>query len=60
MKQRFGKYFYLLPLGLFVIAASQVIFRFINVSDFVKGSSMGFGIGLMIVALIKKPKPTVN
>lgn len=54
MKQRFGKYFYLFPLGLFIIAVGQITFRFITVSDFVKGSSMGFGIGLMIVALIKK------
>lgn len=60
MKQRFGKYFYLIPLGLILISISQILFRYIQASDFVKGASIGVGIGLMFIPFIKKPKHSVN
>lgn len=54
MKHRFGKYFYLIPLGLLVSSVSQILFRFIEVSDSVKGLSIGIGIGITLLAFIKR------
>ncbi|WP_162903153.1 hypothetical protein [Taibaiella koreensis] len=56
MKQHFGKYFFLIPLGLFISAASLILFRYVSAPDMVRGLSLGTGIGLMLLAFIKQPK----
>ncbi|QRM90367.1 hypothetical protein FG167_14345 [Lacinutrix sp. WUR7] len=42
----------LIPIGMFVIAASQVFSHYFALPDFAKGSFVGIGIGLLIIALI--------
>lgn len=42
----------LIPIGMFVIAASQVFSHYLELPDFAKGSFVGIGIGLLIIALI--------
>jgi hypothetical protein len=54
MKHYFGKYFYLIPLGLLIVSVSQILFRFIEISDLVKGLCFGLGIGIMLLAFIKR------
>lgn len=54
MKHHFGKYLYLIPLGLLIVSVSQILFRFIEVSDLIKGLSFGLGIGIMLLAFIKR------
>ncbi len=56
MKQRFGKYFFLIPLGLFISALSVILFRYVSAPDMVLGALFGAGIGLMLLAFIKRPK----
>jgi len=60
MKQRFGKHFYLIPLGLFISSLSVILFRFIEVPDLVKGVGFGIGLGLMLVPFIKRYKHLTN
>ncbi|MCL5129568.1 MULTISPECIES: hypothetical protein [unclassified Algibacter] len=42
----------LLSIGMFVIATSQIFSQFMELTDFVKGSFMGIGIGLLLTSLI--------
>ena len=42
----------LMSLGLLLIATSQIFSRFIELSDFAKGSFIGIGIGLLLSAFI--------
>ncbi|NRR92235.1 hypothetical protein HSX10_11715 [Winogradskyella undariae] len=42
----------LLCVGLFIIAASQIISYYVQLTDFIKGSATGIGIGLLLTALI--------
>ena len=60
MKRRFGKHFYLIPLGLFISSLTVVLFRFTEGSDLVKGLGVGVGIGLMLVPFIKRYKHSAN
>jgi hypothetical protein len=43
----------LLVAGLSVVAIASLINHFLQLPDFVKGTLMGFGIGIEIVAVIK-------
>jgi len=49
-KQR--KTLLLLASGLFVIATSQILSQYLQLTDFIKGSATGIGIGLLLTALI--------
>lgn len=42
----------LLCLGLFVIALSQILYHYIQSTDFIQGTAIGIGIGLLSMALI--------
>jgi len=54
MKQRFGKLFILIPIGLCWISTFLAISHFKTMPDFMLGSLMGAGIGLMILPFILK------
>lgn len=54
MKQNFGKYFILIPIGLFFLAGSTIIAQFVNVSDNGKGILFGIGVGLILLPFILK------
>ena len=41
----------LLSIGLFVIAITQIISRYVGLSDLLKGSLVGIGFGLLILSL---------
>lgn len=45
---------FLLSLGLIIIVISQIVSHFIKLPDFLNGSFMGIGIGIMILAVIRK------
>jgi hypothetical protein len=42
----------LLSIGLFVIAITQIISRYVGLSDLLKGSLVGIGFGLLILSVI--------
>ena len=42
----------LLSIGIFIISVTQLISQFIGLNDIVKGISIGFGIGLLLIAII--------
>ncbi|TXF75129.1 hypothetical protein [Chryseobacterium sp.] len=42
----------LISIGMFVTAASQIFFHFVGLPDLAKGLFFGFGIGILLVALI--------
>lgn len=42
----------LMTTGTFVIATSQILNRFIELTDFTKGSLIGIGIGFLILSVI--------
>lgn len=50
----------LLSIGLFVIAASQIISHYIELNDLIKGSSIGVGIGLLLTAIVFGKFKTVH
>ncbi|WP_452230046.1 hypothetical protein [Lacinutrix sp. MEBiC02404] len=50
----------LIPLGMFVIAASQVFSHYFALPDFAKGSFVGIGIGVLLVATIYRNFRTVK
>lgn len=52
MKQKFGKSFVLVPIGLFFIALTLILSREIVLPDVIRGFSLGVGLGLMILAFI--------
>lgn len=41
----------LMTTGMFVIATSQIITHFVSVPDFMKGTFLGIGIGLLILSV---------
>ena len=43
----------LLPIGLLISSASQIVSHLTHLPDFVSGSLMGVGIGVMLLALIR-------
>lgn len=58
MKQKFGRSFVLIPIGLFFIALTFILSRKIEMPDVIRGFSMGVGLGLMILAfVVRKIKP---
>jgi cyanate permease len=60
MKQKFGKSFILIPIGLFFLAGTLLFTQFENTSDMVKGLLFGIGIGLILLPfIVKKIKPSV-
>jgi hypothetical protein len=50
MKKR--KSLILLSSGIFVIAISQIISRFVELPDLAKGLFIGIGIGMLLLAII--------
>jgi hypothetical protein len=42
----------LIPIGVLVIATSQILSRFIELPDLAKGSFIGLGIGLVLTSFI--------
>jgi len=60
MKQRFGKLFYLIPIGLFIGALSLILSRLTGAPDSVKGLGIGVGIELMLIPFIKGYKHSAN
>ena len=46
------KTFTLLSIGLLTMVFSQIISQYVEFNDFMKGSFMGIGIGLLITSLI--------
>jgi len=42
----------LIPIAMFIIAASQIFSQFVALTDITKGLSIGIGIGLLLTALI--------
>ncbi len=38
--------------GILVISIAQVLFQFFEMNDFIKGSIMGIGIGLLLLATV--------
>lgn len=42
----------LLSIGLFVIAVSQILSHFVGLPDLAKGSFVGIGIGMLLLATI--------
>lgn len=42
----------LMTTGIFVIATSQILNRFIELTDFTKGSLIGIGIGFLFLSVI--------
>lgn len=45
------KTFILISIGMFTIAASQIISQYIELNDLTKGSFIGVGIGLLFTSL---------
>ncbi|WP_034921640.1 hypothetical protein [Gillisia sp. CAL575] len=43
----------LISVGLIIIALSQIIWHYLELSDFYKGASIGIGFGLMLLAILK-------
>ena len=57
-KMKVNKKILLLPAGLIIIAAGQISAHYIQMPDFVLGSLMGVGIGVMVLSLIKNGHST--
>jgi hypothetical protein len=58
-KQKFGKSFMLIPIGLFLLSGIMAITRFKTIPNIVSGFLFGTGIGLMMLPFIfKRIKPT--
>lgn len=56
MKQKFGKSFVLIPIGLFLISAALTASVTLQLSDFLLGIAMGTGIGLALLPFILSKK----
>lgn len=44
----------LIPIGIFIIAISQIAAHYFVLTDFTKAALMGFGIGVALVPLISR------
>lgn len=53
MNSQYKNYISLIFLGLFVIIGSQILFHFVSAPDGAKGLLLGFGLGTMIVGVLK-------
>lgn len=61
MKQKFGKYFFLVPLGLFVLSLSLILRQFSHLPDLTSGLITGAGLGLTLLPfVIRKMKLRQN
>ena len=49
MKQRFGKLFILIPIGLVLMACALIVFQLTQLSDALKGILFGLAIGIMLI-----------
>lgn len=59
MKQKFGKRFVLIPIGLFFISGTLAVSQFAQLPDLLRGLLFGTGIGLMVLPFIyRKIKPS--
>lgn len=59
MKQKFGKWFMLVPIGLFFMSGTMVITHFEPLPDGVKGLLYGVGFGFMVLFFVsQKLSPT--
>ncbi len=59
MKQKFGKSFMLIPIGLFLLSGTMAITHFKIIPDIVSGLLFGIGIALMVLPFIfKRIRPT--
>ncbi len=58
MKTNQGKI--LIASGLLIVSASQIVAHYTKLPDFISGSIVGIGIGLMIVSFLKDKKTTAN
>jgi hypothetical protein len=56
MKYQIKRTSLLIPIGLFVIAGSFILSLLVFMTDLAKGFLMGVGLGLMILAFIRKSK----
>lgn len=52
MKQTFGKFSILIPVGLFFLSGALIANNFIPLGDLIKGCLMGAGIGLIILPFL--------
>jgi hypothetical protein len=41
----------LISTGLFIISITEIFSRFITITDFAKGSTIGIGVGLLLTAI---------
>jgi hypothetical protein len=60
MKQKFGKRFILIPIGLFVISGTLILSQLTNTPDLIKGISFGVGIGLTALPIFLKKLKQVS
>lgn len=60
MQQKFGRSFVLIPIGLFIIALTAILSRKIAMPDMIRGLSMGVGLGLMILAFVRRKIKPAN
>ena len=60
MLRKFGKLSLLIPIGLFVMAATTIVSRYIVMTDFMEGIAYGVGIGLVLLPLLIKPAKPVG
>ena len=61
MKQKFGKSFMLIPIGLFLLSGTMAITHFKIIPDIVSGLLFGIGIGIALMVLpfiFKRIRPT--
>lgn len=56
MKQKFGKLFILMPIGLFLISASMIAMKTMALPDSLTGMIFGIGIGLELLPFILMKK----
>lgn len=56
MKQRFGKLFILIPIGIFLISAAMIAMKIMKLPDSLVGLVFGIGIGLKLLPFILSRK----
>lgn len=56
MKQRSGKLFFLIPIGIFLISTAMIAMKTMNLPDSLVGLVFGIGIGLELLPFILNKK----
>jgi hypothetical protein len=59
MRQKFGKLSLLFPIGLFIMAATTIVSRFIEIDDFIAAIAYSAGVGLVLLPFIIKPSKPI-